>query len=177
MREIKFRAKYEINNEWKYGYLNDVGVSAVIYCSDERTYYHCDKDTVGQFTGLRDKNGKEIWEGDRLRFFGGKNCVWEGTVTFEDGVFSVSILDAKQVKNPDEWDKKHNWVESRWWGTLVGYGEWGTWNCPRQSLAEIGMFDNYEQLKPLYKKYGYKDRIINVEIIGNIWDNPELLEE
>ena len=81
--------------------------------------------TVGQCTGLKDKNGKRIFEGDVCRFeYTGENRGVEGVaaVTFESGKFGV---------------------------------EWG-WH------KEFVCLDGFANT--------------TIEIIGNIYDNPELLE-
>ena len=54
-REIKFRGKRLDNGEWVFFTLP----------FDGRTdYYDVDPNTVGQFTGIKDKNGRDIYEGD-----------------------------------------------------------------------------------------------------------------
>ena len=63
MREIKFRAKRLDNGEWIYGDLHIRTPHAHIH-SELGTKAFINADTIGQFTGFRDKNGTEIYEGD-----------------------------------------------------------------------------------------------------------------
>ena len=125
MRDIKFRGKRIDNGEWVYGsLLNDFGGDTWIIntlqeikdATIKNVWHKVAPETVGQYTGLRDKNEKEIYEGDILR---------------------------------DEHTQKIRAVEYNSPSfVLVDSNRYFFWNC------------HYDEQ----------------EVIGNIYENPELME-
>lgn len=137
MREILFRGKDfsgVLTRSWIFGSLDTTENEYTIMIYPDRFGNKCrifvDPKTVGQFTGLTDKNGKKIFEGDIIRQINSyDNLEMTGVVRFSKSAqFVIS----------------HTYTEKE--------------NCYKRGKK---------------KAFAIKT---NCEIIGNIYDNPELLE-
>jgi hypothetical protein len=136
MREIKFRAWDKKYNKMYYGDIK----TALAYP---------DKDIeIMQYTGLKDKNGKEIYEGDIVQIDDFSYGIFNAVVRWneEKGMFAIKTFSPspKQIEMPSrEWDRKHPPCESD--GCM-----YAMWYSPIGDQKEL-------------------------ELIGNIYENSELV--
>lgn len=133
-----FKAKRIDNGEWVQGYLYGIWEKRYILCgmtNDIPNMIEVDTSTICQCTGLKDKNGKLIWENDIVKDFFSDACA------------------------------------------PIRYGSYQ--NCFDSTKAEhIGFYVDWSGKYTKYyrKDFGYWIHMVDIEVIGNIFDNPELLE-
>lgn len=106
----------------------------MFYSSGETDgWYKVDPSTICQCTGLKDKNGKLIWENDVIKYHFGN-------------VYAQ-----------------------------IRYGAYQ--NCFDSQKAEhIGFYVDWSESRNYRKDLGYWINMVNAEVVGNIFDNAELLE-
>lgn len=156
MREILFRGKRTDDYEWIEGSLcttipSDEDFYTISYF-DFEGYYIEEKvipETVGQYTGLTDKNGKKIFEGDIIRYS-------------DSGEYEMYL---ESLECPEEYDGIN--FENMWTINEVVYGiaiNYPAFDLNRHDWEVNGLSNLSESGCYFY------------EVIGNIHDNLELLK-
>lgn len=104
MREILFRGKNIHSGEWAIGNYAFRYGSHYIYFPKKPNPYGFDyeyviPETVGQYTGLTDKKGTKIFEGDIVKFKWDKWCEFYRYIEFSNGEFLATPV----LHSEDEW--------------------------------------------------------------------------
>lgn len=156
MREYKFRGKstteFDDKKIWLYGDLLQPTELCDIYeisdcTSIDGSRYQVEKDSIGQYTGLKDKNGKEIYEGDIVEYANKYSIVRLGKYNINPEHCAKAIIIGFYLENINTGVTEHLY-------SINGIGARFPAHCAE---SERGI----EKLK--------------LEVIGNTTDNPELI--
>lgn len=151
MRDFLFRGKRKDNGEWVYGNyaITDTNGKQHFIFQNKAFEYEVIPETIGQYTGLTDKNGKKIFEDDILKF---DDEIWSSYYTSCGTEYDSWETENYGVVGFDEDYAKYDFVKYKY----------------NENSVEADLHEN--------NTIEFADFVKNLEIIGNIYDNPELLK-
>ena len=160
MREILFRGKNKDNGEWVEGWITSqfkrYTEGELLTRIQSDTFgvgeHLVDTETVGQFIGLTDKGGTDIYLGDIVRIADYQI----GEVVYECGAYGIA------VRPYIDWDYLDSKIAE-----ITGCNNQPYFCCNDDFISFWELMWNYNQ---------EENSCYVVEVIGNIHDNPELLE-
>ena len=142
-RYIKFRGLRKDDGKWAYGDLASLKYPVLPYeapmIMDQDGAWEVDIETVGQFTGLADKNGKEIYESD---------------------IVELPLQSGERIKVICRFGTVQRKMDTGWMCDITGF-----------------YFQRSDGLNsfPIVKNYAGKHDLELFEVVGNIYEHPELL--
>ncbi len=152
-------AKRTDNGEWVEGDLLSYSTMTIIQVKEQTDLliriaaYPVDPSTVGQFTGLYDKNGNRIFEGDIVQYM---NEPFDG-------------FDCQSVVRFGEYPQDGSGGEYKPTRCLGYYVDVDNFTCPDWANNDPNFFPEYD------KKRSILEVVDRCEVIGNVTDNPELI--
>ena len=149
-REIKFRGYCEKDSEWRHGfYITNGVIHEINTLLDCGSFYasQIEPETVGQYIGLKDIDGCEICESD---------------------VCEIMYYTPFGDKTNEFYG---NWVVKKWMGMFVLVS-----GKERLLFTDFANVTKTEYVPNLGTVAEFSDKV-NVRVIGNIHENPELLEK
>ena len=161
MREILFRGKRVDNGEWVEGYYVKITSTTEVFHQSYKAIVHCIfpseensvkveviPETVRRFTGLTDKNGKRIFEGDIFKF---PDEVWESSYTPCGTEWDSRGIENYGVVGFDEYTARFDFIQYKY----------------NENSVEADLHEN--------NNIEFADFVKELEIFGNIHDNKEIL--
>ena len=163
MRTIKFRAQDIASNKWLYGDIRHHKNDVCIFEQGGNKGEQVKPETIGQLTGLTDKNGKEIYEGDIIKWY------------------EIGHSDHDVFEPPEDYIKECLDVVEFLGGTFCVGREEAPSLIPVEFLTEEWQANEDDMFKWVYNTDEYPNITIDdmyiCEVVGNVHDNPDLIEK